>query len=102
MRALQAFLSKAATEVTLPNAEALDQATLPFKASGASDMQPLPSRSANNLSHHWAPSNGMYASVPALAHARDNKSKQTIIDANPQMKLPPLMHYLREVCPAIG
>ena len=39
--------------------------------------------------------------MPALSLARDIKPKHTVFEVNTQLTLPPLMHYLRDVCPAV-
>jgi hypothetical protein len=101
MRALQAFLSKAAAEQPLHNVESLDPAPLPFKASSAVGLHQLRNSSACSASHQWTPSTGIDASMPALSLARDIKPKHTVFEVNTQLTLPPLMHYLRDVCPAV-
>jgi hypothetical protein len=102
MRALQAFLSNSATEHMLPSAQ--DQATLSFKASSTSGMHPLRNSSACNLTsnRHWAPGHGLDTFAPALHHIHGMSPKRMDTAAIPQLKLPPLMHYLREVCPEMA
>ena len=104
MRALQAFLSNAATEHMLPSAQDLHQATLSFQASSTSGMHPLRNSSACNLTsnYHWAPGHGLDTFAPALHHSHGMAPKRMDIAAISQLKLPPLMHYLREVCPEMA
>lgn len=114
MRALQAFLSNAATEHMLPSAQGLHQATLSFKASSTCGMHPPRNSSACNLTsngsafssfepkYHWAPGHGLDTFAPALQHNHGMEPKRMDTAAIPLLKLPPLMHYLREVCPEMA